>query len=830
MSVTIQEWLARDAGTFDPMSAFLDAQSQRKVALYSAQEEAILALSEGRNVILNTPTGSGKSLVASFLHFQSLCLGRRTIYTSPIKALVNEKFLALCAEFGPDRVGIITGDASVNAEAPLICCTAEILSNMCLRLGAGTPYQDIVMDEFHYYSDRERGMAWQIPLLTLPKARFLLMSATLGNVDFFKEELTRRTGLETEVVQSVERPVPITFEWSDRPLHLKIAELITGGKSPIYLVQFTQRECAEIAQDLLSTDFCTKEEKRKISDFLEGTEFRSPYGKDLQRILKHGIGVHHAGLLPKYRILVEKLAQRGLLKVICGTDTLGVGVNVPIRTVLFTKLCKFDGEKTALLNVRDFQQISGRAGRKGFDDQGFVVVQAPEHIIENLEAERKAAGDAKKLKKFVKRKPPERGFVPWTKETLDKLITSASEPLQSRFEITHAVLLQVLSRPGTKDCSAVRTLVRTSHETEKRKKQHFRKGWELFRSLLDRKILELNPLRVNVDLQEDFSLNHALSLYLLDTLAHLDPTHPEYALDTLTLCESILENPEAILRRQVDRLKDEKMAEMKAQGMEYDERMAELEKIEHPKPKREFIYDTFNAFAAAHPWIEGDNIRPKSIARDMYEGFHSFGTYIREYGLERMEGLLLRYLSETYKVLLQTVPSGARTEELESVIEYLGEVLRGTDSSLIEEWERLRDPTFASAPTDVQNAEAERERVQALKRKQRVAILNQAFRALRALASGDLEEAAVMLGTTRALLDERAKAFGTEHSGLNLSPDARSPSLCKLSESSPSEWLLEQTLLDRDEHNDWQLVARARLDESSTKPKLTLERLGPISE
>jgi superfamily II RNA helicase len=828
MSSLIQDLLMRERGSFDPMSAFLDAQSQRNVVLYSAQEEAILALSESCNVILNTPTGSGKSLVASFLHFRSLCGGKRTVYTSPIKALVNEKFLSLCAEFGAARVGIITGDASVNAEAPLICCTAEILSNMCLRLGADTPFQDIVMDEFHYYSDRERGMAWQVPLLTLSHARFLLMSATLGDVDFFKNELTRLNGLKTEVIQSNQRPVPIAFEWSDRPLHLKIQDLVNGGKAPVYLVQFTQRECAETAQNLLSTDFCTKDEKKKISDFLSGTEFKSPYGKDLQRILKHGIGVHHAGLLPKYRILVEKLTQRGLLKIICGTDTLGVGVNVPIRTVLFTKLCKFDGEKTALLQVRDFQQISGRAGRKGFDDQGYVVVQAPEHIIENLEAERKAQGDPKKLKKFVKRKPPEKGFVSWTQETLEKLISSHSEPLQSRFEITHAVLLQVLARPGTTDCSSLRTLIRSSHETTLAKKQHFRKSWKLFRSLLERKILELNPLRVNVDLQEDFSLNHALSLYLLDTLAHLDPAQTEYALDVLTLCESILENPESILRRQVDRLKDQKMAEMKAQGLEYEERMAELEKIEHPKPKREFIYETFNAFASSHPWIEGDNIRPKSIAREMFEGFHSFGTYIREYGLERMEGVLLRYLSETYKVLMQTVPLQARTEELESVIEYLGEVLRGTDSSLIEEWERLRDPAFKPPPSEAQNSEAARERIQALKRKQRVTILNEVFRALRELVSGGLGEAAQILGTTQALLEERARLFATEHSRLDLSPKSRAPALHELSETSPGHWLLSQTLLDAEEHNDWQLVAHARFEDNSVKPKLTLEHLGPI--
>lgn len=175
------------------------------------------------------------------------------------------------------------------------------------------------------------------------------------------------------------------------------------------------------------------------------------------------MGLHHAGLLPKYRVLVEQLARKGLLKVICGTDTLGVGINVPLRTVLFTRLCKFDGQKTGILTARDFHQISGRAGRKGFDDKGWVVVQAPEHVIENLQMEQKCAGDAKKLRKFVKRKPPEKGFIVWNKDTFKKLVTSKPEQLVSRFQVTHGMLLNVLSREGD-GCRALRELIQDCHD------------------------------------------------------------------------------------------------------------------------------------------------------------------------------------------------------------------------------------------------------------------------------------------------------------------------------------------------------------------------------
>ena len=815
---------------------FLKVVERKNLALYPAQEEAILHLFDGANVILNTPTGSGKSLVAQALHFLSHKSGHKSYYTCPIKALVNEKFIALCQDFGPDNVGMITGDATVNAEAPILCCTAEILSNLALRLGDRAPVNDVIVDEFHYYSDRERGVAWQIPLLTLKQSRFLLMSATLGDTTFFEESLTKLNGRKTEVIRSAERPVPLDFSYQEIPVHQTVEKLVATGRAPVYIVNFTQRECAETAQNLLSVDFCSKDEKRVIADALMSTRFDSPYGKDIQRLLRHGIGIHHAGLLPKYRVLVEKLAQRGLLKLICGTDTLGVGVNVPIRTVLFTKLCKFDGQKTTILTVRDFHQISGRAGRKGFDDQGYVVAQAPEHVIENLKLEEKS--QAGKSKNFVKRKPPEKGYVPWNKETFQRLISSQPEALTSQFNINHGMLLNVLSRDHEDGCRAMQRLVRDSHENPSSKKKLSKRGFELFRSLVDRSIVEFavssgprKRLVLNIDLQQDFSLNQSLSLYLLDALKLLDPSDSEHVLNVLTLVEAILENPDVILRKQVDRLKTEKMAEMKMAGIEYDERITELEKIEHPKPLREFVYQSFNEFSDKHPWVGVENIRPKSVAREMYSGFYSFADYIREYDLQRAEGILLRYLSEVYKVLLQTVPEALKTEEILEMISYFRSILQMTDSSLVEEWDRMRNP---SAQPEIRASIAfERPEESILKQRAfTIQIRNTVFHVLRALSRGDLDAvgALVPVGPPNTFFTQQLEAFHKEHDRIDLSPNARNPSLLKIHVESV-KWIVEQSMSDAEGPTPWVLGFELDVDASkkAQAPVLKLQSLEAIS-
>ena len=852
------------------LERFLDYVSGRKLDLYPAQENAILELFDEKNVILNTPTGSGKSLVATALHFQSVARGRRSVYTCPIKALVNEKFMALCREFGPDNVGLSTGDASVNRDAPILCCTAEILANIALREGAAANVRDIVMDEFHYYADRERGVAWQVPLLTLPQARFLLMSATLGDTAFFETELNRLTGRPTVTVSSTDRPVPLAFEYSELPLAKTLETLAAGGRAPVYVVHFTQLEAAQSAQDFTSINVATRDEKAAIANTLEGFKFSSPYGPEIKKWLRHGIGLHHAGLLPKYRVLVEQLAQKGLLKVICGTDTLGVGINVPIRTVLFTRLCKFDGQKTAILNARDFHQISGRAGRKGFDDKGWVVAQAPEHVIENLKLAEKSARDGKKT---VKRQPPEKNFVNWDKNTFSRLIAAPPERLASRFQVTHGMLLNVLSREGD-GCAAMQKIIRDCHETPKAKKAHRDRAWLLFRSLLNRKIVEIvnsggetgdrksqgegglppaapaqtsssnrRKLRVNVELQDDFSMDQALSLYLLETIPLMDPQAPDYALVLLTLVESILEDPDIILRKQLDKVKDRKMAEMKAEGIEYDQRMEELEKLEHPKPNREFIYSTFNEFAARHPWVGEENIRPKSIAREMFEEFRSFADYIKLYELQRAEGVLLRHLNSVFKVLTQTVPDTAKNDQLREMEVYLGTMIRQVDSSLLDEWEKMRDPNYRPAETKEARPPGAEEAAADITRDTKVfttAIRNRIFTFLRGLVVEDYEQALAMLNLTadgdgqpwtadrlRAAFDQ----YHVEHQHLCLDPNARN---IRHTYVVPAEdkksWRVQQMLVDPDEHNDWVAEFEVDLAESRKlgEPFLRLGRIGSL--
>lgn len=823
---------------------FLAYAAEKKLALYPAQEDALLEIVAGRNVILNTPTGSGKSLVATAMIFRAMSLGLRAVYTCPIKALVSEKFFALCDDFGPDHVGMLTGDASINRDAPILCCTAEILMSMCLREGHMARADVVVMDEFHYYADRERGVAWQVPLLVLSSATFLLMSATLGDTEFFERELTRVTDRPTVTVRSMKRPVPLNFRYSEDPLHEAVAELVEQNRHPIYLVNFTQRACAEEAQNLMSADYSSKEEKKALREAMRGEPFESPYGKELKRFLEHGIGLHHAGLLPRYRLLVEKLAQQGMLKIICGTDTLGVGVNIPIRTVLFTKLCKYDGEKTAILTARDFHQIAGRAGRKGFDDQGWVVCQAPAHVIENLRAEMKAGDDPKKLRKLVKHKPPEKGYVHWDKGTFERLVGALPEPLVSRFQVTHAMVLAMIQRPGRlhDGCRALRRLIKSAHAGPKEKRRQGQTAWAMFRSLVHAGIVRKvggdggERFEVRGDLQVDFNLHSTLSLWLIDTLPKLDPESPMWALDVLTLCESVVENPDAILMRQVDLLKREAMTRMKADGVEFDKRIEELEKITYPKPGADFIYETFNAFSDAHPWVGAENIKPKAVAREMFENYSTFADYIREYELQRSEGLLLRYLSDVYKVLSQTVPVTDRTVELTEILVFLRALVRDVDSSLLDEWEKLRapDPDEALAPPPADEAAAPPDVTR--NRRAFTAMVRKAlFSLVRAIANGDWTYAARQLDaregeavvwTPAALKDELWRYFEV-HPRLRVDMEARAPKNTQVLRETDAVWDIQQTLVDEEGDLDWFLEVEVDLKRSRAagRPVMVLQRL-----
>jgi superfamily II RNA helicase len=834
--------LPRD-GEILPADAILDRfvswVASTGLELYPHQEEAILALLGDHHLVLSTPTGSGKSLVATFLHFKAMAEGKRSFYTCPIKALVNEKFFDLCRTFGPENVGMMTGDAAVNRDAPIVCCTAEILMNLSVREAA--PKVDaVVMDEFHYYGDRERGVAWQVPLLVLDRTTFLLMSATLGDTTPIEESMRTLTGREIARVKDATRPVPLEFEYRETPLHETIEKLVEANKAPIYLVNFTQRAAAEQAQNLMSANFSSKEEKARIADALVGFRFDSPFGKDIQRFLRHGVGLHHAGLLPKYRLLVEKLAQGGLLKVVSGTDTLGMGVNIPIRTVLFTQLCKFDGQKTIILPARDFHQISGRAGRKGFDDRGYVLAQAPEHVIENKKLSEKAAAG----KKVVKKQPPTKGYVHWDKSTFEKLLTKEPEPLESRFDVTFGLLVNLLQSETTQVGGGYGRLVQMidrSHGNDYVRLRHKRNAAQRFRTLRAAGLIELRGVdgyrgrfvRTAPGLQRDFSLFQTLSLYLLDTLPKIPPERETYALDVLSMVESILEDPDVILWKQLDRAKGEAVAEMKAKGMEYEERMAELEKVEYPKPNRDFVYATFNEFAAKHPWVGQENIRPKSIARELVERFMSFGDYVRDLELQRSEGLLLRYLTETYKTLVQTVPETFRTDELMDVITFLRATVRGVDSSLIDEWERMRDPAFQAAAVAAPERPLGPPPIWADPRAFAARIRNDLHRVLTTLARKDHAAASAALhdpeGAWKPEALEAALApYWAEHPRIDVTPAARRPHHTFITEAGPRTWDVVQRIVDETGEVDWAIHGRIDLSEprDADLPLVELVRIG----
>jgi superfamily II RNA helicase len=847
---TLADRLPTQPGTAGPSSQedlldlFLGYVKELGIALYPAQEEAILELLDGRNVILSTPTGSGKSLVALAMHFFAMAAGKTSYYAAPVKALVNEKFFALCKAFGPEYVGLITGDATVNRDAPVICCTAEIVSNLALRTGKEAPADCVILDEFHYYADRERGVAWQIPLLVLERAQFLLMSATMGPTEGFEKALARVTGRATVSVRGSERPVPLDFEYRETPLHETILELTRHGRAPVYVVNFTQRAAAETAQDLMSIDFLPKEQKRAIGEELSrGVRWDTPYGKELRRFLAHGVGLHHAGLLPKYRLLVERLAQKGLLAIISGTDTLGVGVNIPIRTVLFTRLCKYDGEKTALLTVRDFQQIAGRAGRKGFDVRGSVVAQAPEHVIENLRMEIKAAGEPSKLKRIVRKKPPDKGYVHWDRSVFDRLVTSPPEPLVSRFAVSHALLLDVLGRPGA-GCMDVARIIGRSHERRPQKRAFAREARTMFQSLVDAGLVELPDarepgeprIRLHVDLQSDFSIRSALSLWLVHALDVLDRESPTYAVDVLSMVESVLESPDYVLRQQLEMLKREKLGELKAAGVEYEQRVEELGKLEHPKPLAELVYETFNAFAREHPWVKADNVRPKSIAREMVERFMDFNEYVREYELGRAEGTLLRYLSDAYKTLVQGVPAPAKTPEVDEIEVFLRAMVRAVDSSLVDEWERLRAP--GEPPPAALTGGAETPGEADVTRDERaflVLVRNAMFKLLGALARRDWAGAAEMVsgGAGPAWsgddFDRAFAPFYAEHAGLRLDPSARAPANTRVTkEPDRGLWEIVQVVPDIEGDDDWALGCYVDLAASAQlgKPVVVMRGAG----
>ncbi len=883
--------LGRPGSPDEVLGAFEEWVDGQGISLYPAQEDAVLALLTGSNVILATPTGSGKSLVAVAAHAMALAAGERSWYTAPIKALVSEKFFALVDIFGAANVGMLTGDAAVNPDAPIICATAEVLANQALRERHTADVGVVVMDEFHFYAEPDRGWAWQVPLLLLPRTQFLLMSATLGDTRFFEGDLSRRTGRETVAITHAERPVPLHIDWAMTPIHETIEDLLHEGRAPVYVVHFTQQAAVERAQALMSVNVCSTAEKEAIKRLVGGFRFGRGFGATLKRLVLHGIGVHHAGMLPKYRRLVETLAQAGLLKVVCGTDTLGVGINVPIRTVLITSLVKFDGRRQRVLRAREFHQIAGRAGRAGYDTEGFVVVQAPEHVIENHRALLKAGDDPKKRRRVQRKGPPD-GQLSYTQATFDRLVAAPPEALRSRLRITHAMLLNLVAEvDGQGD--ALRILLSDNHEEPSRRPALVWRAAQIVESLTRAEIIEpvsgtagfavpteLLPdpagedappgdpadeaataptnagsaapgpgdgdlpgteaaippeptldvvgtlgsaYRLVDDLQHGFALNQPLSAFAVAALGLLDEAEATYALDVVSVIEATLEDPRPVLLAQQFAARGEAVQEMKAEGLDYEERIALLEDVTWPRPLADLLEEALERYRVHHPWVYATDLAPKSVVREMYELAMTFGEYVGRYQLARAEGILLRYLSDAYRALRQTVPLADRTDELDDLIEWLGEVVRQTDSSLVDEWEALVAPDQGADP-EVRPGEPRV--LSANPRALRIMVRQSMFRRVERLARRAYADlAALDAGLTEVGWREAGEAYFAEYADVGTGPDARGPGMFAIAEAS-REWRVTQILDDPEGDRDWRITARLDLLATDEAGELVLETLG----
>ena len=908
MSATLNEILddLEDAGRLGDDDALYEAFTSWAAStgrrLYPHQEEALVEILAGNHVIAATPTGSGKSMIALAAHFTSMAHGGRSYYTAPLKALVSEKFFDLVSLFGADNVGMVTGDVSLNADAPIVCCTAEILANQSLREGPSLDADMVVMDEFHFYGDRQRGWAWQVPLLELTAPQVVAMSATLGDTSHFERSWKERTGRDVALVDDAERPVPLEFDYVVDRLPDTVERLLGEGRWPVYIVHFSQRDAVATAQSFDRSSLISADQKKEIAAQLAGVSFTKGFGQTLKSLLAQGIGVHHAGMLPRYRRLVERLTQAGLLPIVCGTDTLGVGINVPIRTVLMTSLVKYDGRRMRHVSAREFHQIAGRAGRAGFDTVGFVRVLAPEHEVESarerarLSAAQEAARDAREAKRArkksaKKRKGPEAGEVSWTRSTFDRLVEAAPEKLTSRFEMTHAMVLNVLAgapAAGRDPGEHLVWLARNNDDPVSDRNPHLRRLGEIYTSMKQAGVVEHvsssrasasgEPrLRAATDLPDDFALNQPLSPFALAALELLDPGSPTFALDVVSVIESVLEDPRPLLFAQEKAARAEAVAAMKAEGLEYEERMAALEEVTWPRPLASLLGDAFAVYVRANPWIGDQEISPKSVVREMIENALTFTGIVGRYDVGRSEGIVLRYLTDAYRALRQIVPDELMTEELRAIISWLSALIRAVDSSLLDEWEAMSTGQAlpASEGDGTQGTElafgADEDGTVAFSANRhafRTAIRRALFERVEAMSRDDVGALARLDEACRTPIaspwgeeewDSVLERYWAEHEWIGIDQRARATSLCALNEAPTREdvlelapaaapsaamraqaarieelsetvddapagslWLATQTLVDPEEDMDWRIVALVDVPASNEANRVAL--------
>ncbi len=658
----------------------------RGIEPYPVQEQAIRHIVAGTSVLVTVPTGTGKTLMAKAALQAAVMRGERAIYTTPLRALTEEKYRELCADFGDENVGFATGDYKVNREAPIQVEVAEILWNRVVGDKSVCPAEVVVMDEGHYFNDPERGYVWEQSIIGLdPRSQLVILSATVGRPDRFCQwaSLTRRVPME--LVESRERKVPLVHDFREEPLIDTVRELAHKGDVPAIVFVFGREQCFEVARLLKSCRrFTTDEEKAKVEALCDEALLPGGVANELRPLFSHGIGIHHAGILPRYKQLVEQLALERLIKFVVSTETIAAGINLPARTVVFPSLRKFIKNEPRMVTAAEYHQMAGRAGRPQFDDRGLAITLAPEEIVSELKKElrdaaKRPAYDEGKVRKSVYNKArseaQRKGDIIWTPESHAELVRGEPAELRSKTKITTEQVLAIglpdlatTALPGAGFVAPKKTeLAERMAEAEASLPPSMRLD---IVTMIDNLLLEDRERRglhkTLAQLVDNLRAIEVIDQHgtqvagmMIRQLQGMDGLFIWYALynhdldyvELRQLVEFLVDHD--IIQRQLDRKEEDKKREwVKARLRElrlenpqltWDDVVAEWER-EHPRPLTK-VEEVFQAFSAAvpHPELHGGK-KPKNVWATMEDSGMSFLEFVAAEGLQHEEGNLFSYL------------------------------------------------------------------------------------------------------------------------------------------------------------------------------------------
>jgi superfamily II DNA/RNA helicase len=679
---------------------------------YPVQEQAIAAIFQGKSVLVTVPTGTGKTLMAKAALYRAFHRNERAIYTTPLRALTEEKYRELCADFGDGNVGFATGDYKVNREAPIQVEVAEILWNRIVAEKHVSPAELVVMDEGHYFNDPERGYVWEQSIIGLdPRTQLVVLSATVGHPEKFCQwaNITRR--VEMTLVDSRERKVPLVHEFREEMLIDTVKELAHAGDVPAIVFVFGREQCFEVARLLKSCRrFTTDEEKAAVDKLCDAALLPSGAARELRPLLGHGIGIHHAGILPRYKQLVEQLALERLIKFVVSTETIAAGINLPAKTVVFPSLRKFIKQQPRLVTAAEYHQMAGRAGRPQFDDKGLAITLAPEDIVSDIKKEMKQKGaDEAKVKKTVygraRNDAQRKGDIIWTPETHAELVRGEPAELRSKTKITAEQVLAI----GLPDLvvEPITEADRRMAEAEASLPPSMRldivtvidnlllgdRDRKELRKTLDQLVANMRAIGVLDEHGKQVSGEMIRQLQGMDGLLiyYILFNHQLEYVELRELVEYLIDHD--IVQRLLDRKgEDEKRTWMrdKLRELRIDNPHVTWDDVEalwlkeHPRPltKIELIHQEFSA-KVPHPELHGGK-KPKTVWAQLEDSGVDFLDFVDRHGLDHEEGNLFSYLVRVMNFAGKLFEASQLTE-FEDMGERVRKLLSRVDVRLVED-------------------------------------------------------------------------------------------------------------------------------------------------